>query len=309
MIHDYLTQTEGLIKTSRPMGPMARPDAYNQVMPSMVPPLAAMGADTAYRMSRGGAFGASAMKAMGNPVTSTMFFANPKGRAAQFRADTSYLRNAGNVDMTAGLPKMSSLRAALSRTANSPRVQRGLDALSRFLDVKRPVSPGTQALNQLKGRAGALAIGLPAAMGIMAASQTGLDTLKDTQNRVMEYPRRNRALRRLDMEALHEQGLLREMEDNPERARRELHKTFRILNRYAPTVAKDPDLAAGALTRIAQNVGRYGSGEDYLAQVQRAVDLEAAIQGTRRSPALPAMVGGLGDAAAPAFASEASVPF
>lgn len=270
MIQSYLE------KKSQAMGPMARPDAYTPNMPGamqMMAPYVA-GAGISHAMApRGTSFMSSAMRAGGNPLLTAASFAAPGARRAQIAADRSYLANARSMDVAAGLPKVSAARRP------------GLGDLARRLIYGPPPKhPIAKAIEGLGARAGALAVALPIAGGVYSAGTSSMEGLGRARDRAAEPFRRNRALNKMDLEDLHDQGLGR-MLDDPERLRGALHKSFRVLNKYAPTVARDPELAAGVLTRLAQDSNQYQSPTEYLRQVREAVDLEGALRNNR--PTIP----------------------
>ena len=115
--------------------------------------------------------------------------------------------------------------------------------------------------------------------GASRAAQAGLSGLEGLRTN----SRFDAAKRHVNMdEAL---GLTHFDPDDRKSARREaearLRKRFSVLNKYAPSVAKDPLLAAEFLGRDALYDQDALSPEQYLQKVRTAVDLEGSIAKTR----------------------------
>jgi hypothetical protein len=70
----------------------------------------------------------------------------------------------------------------------------------------------------------------------------------------------------------------RAYQDYPEEFTRAAQEGFHILNKYAPSVAADPKLAAEYLSRLARDVHMEATGEEYLNTVQDALKLEEQMQ-------------------------------
>ena len=145
-------------------------------------------------------------------------------------------------------------------------------------DAKK-LFPGN-SLRTLARRAAVIPVGAAGFMGIAA----GAGMLSDGKNRLAEGIRFRRAEKELDEEALGAIGYGRLYEGDPDKMRHKLRREFRILNRYAPDVAKDPVLAAGALTRALQGGSAYQSPEAYLANTEAAVNLQRSLDATRPDP-------------------------
>ena len=285
-----------LMKRSQAQGPMARQDAYSENMPGMGAMLAPIGVGFGVTHAVGRAVSPSTTMMQSltrtgwNPAVTAATFAAPGARRAQVQADAWRNSNTQFADSFAGLPKTSAIRGRLADMARAR------------LGIRAPEHPLTGALRSLGAQTGSLAIALPIAGAVYAGGTAGLTALDSAQDRLAEPFRRNRALRRIDMEDLYDQGL-GNMMDDPEDLRDALHKSFRVLNKYAPSVAKDPDLAAGVMTRVAQNTNQYTRPTDYLSQVREAVDLESAIRGNR--VAIPhQLAGGLMSGLAPGGLAE-----
>lgn len=80
-------------------------------------------------------------------------------------------------------------------------------------------------------------------------------------------------------------------EQDPQGMNRALRESFGVLNRIAPNVAKDPTLAREYMKRITLDPEYRQPPEEYLRQVQGAVQLENALQSAQ-----PSLFEGLGTA-------------
>lgn len=136
----------------------------------------------------------------------------------------------------------------------------------------------TSALKDLPAQAGTTlqkAAVLPLTLGGIYALGAGLSQAESAKDAVMEGRRFNKAM-----------DVLRQVApaDVNDVGEQDLRRTFKVLNNYAPDVAKDPLLGAEYLRREVTLGGFDPNPEMYLQRVQTATDLEGMIQRNRQNP-------------------------
>lgn len=251
-------------------------------------------------MRHGVGFGSALGQGFLHPASMAGMFANPKARWEQSKADHHFISNARQHDMQAGLPrklsmplrdlvsKVSSERRALLKYAaaaagprrNSPRLPREwLEELKGLVQPPKRDPPTFMGdLGKMGRRAGLLAVGA----GALGVGVLGYRAAVDSMNSAAEARRFQAARQNLgDFSRLGDHGLRYMAETDPQAVEAHLRNTFKVINRYSPSVAADPRLAEQYLLRLGGDP-RYGTPADqYAEEVKRLVDLENAIQKSR----------------------------
>lgn len=255
--------------------PMARPDVYSQIQApkaqnqvSMVAPFGA----ALNTLARGRGGKAAFVAAMDSPLASAATFSNPAGRLGQMRADMGYLRNARAADFVAGLPRLK---------RSSQR---------RKLCVQKQSAPMINAK-----RLGLLAAAIPTLTGAAYGTERIIDAMHNSQEekRFRQltvggdggsplqldpglFGDRNTAA--MDADALNDPS---SASTSASSNLREYRRAFRDLNRVAPSVAKNPRLAASFLPGMVQGpmaIGAGTSADAYRKSIADAVRLENELQ-------------------------------
>ena len=96
--------------------------------------------------------------------------------------------------------------------------------------------------------------------------------------RAAESGRFNRAMQGFDPAQMGDPSFQYRYEQDPQGMNAALRESFGVLNRIAPSVAKDPTLAREYMKRLTLDPEYRQPPEEYLRQVQGAVQLENALQ-------------------------------
>jgi hypothetical protein len=246
-----------------------------------------------------------------------IMFSNPKGRMAQIAADKRYLGasksepyfSARTADVgglkDVNVRKVSS-RVGLTgqKTSASPfqaDIDEALTDLARKTavdDAVRAARPKVPLLEQVRrglgkrvpsiaAGAAMLPLGVAAVVGLDRANRAASSAFQ----RAAESGRFNRAMRGFDPSQMGDPSFQYRYEQDPQGMMGALRESFGVLNRIAPNVAKDPTLAREYMKRLTLDPEYRQPPEEYLRQVQGAVQLENALQSAQ-----PSLFEGLGTA-------------
>lgn len=222
-------------------------------------------------------FGDAMGKGFLHPAGLAGMYANPAARVAQAKADHHFITNARQHDMQAGLP------TKLSSTPLRELARAAFASQRQFykLSAQTPPRPPRTFMGSLRGMGGRAALLGAGAVGLGLAS-VGYRTAMDGWNEAAEEQRFRAARKNLgDFSRLGDHGLRYMAETDPQAVEAHLRNTFKVINRYSPSVAADPRLSEQYLLRLGGDP-RYGTPADqYAEEVKRLVDLENAIQRSR----------------------------
>lgn len=241
--------------------------------------LGASGWSALGHLSKGVGVGAALGKGMMSPVGMGLMFANPKARVAQVAADRVYLGtskyapyiSARTADVTKGGLKDVNIRKVSAQVGLTEKVS----------SATVPLSFGAQVRQGLARKLPALAVGA-AALPLGVAAVAGLDRANRIASRAMNHAaesgRFDRAMQGFDPAQMGDPSFQYRYEQDPQGMNAALRESFGVLNRIAPSVAKDPTLAREYMKRLTLDPEYRQPPEEYLRQVQGAVQLENALQ-------------------------------
>lgn len=187
------------------------------------------------------------------------------------------------------------LQQMIDKAVEKDRVSRLVD---EAVEAARPALPelsfsarARQALGKklpgIAAGAAMLPLGIAAVVGLDRANRA----VSSVFQRAAETGRFNRAMQGFDPSQMGDPSFQYRYEQDPQGMNRALRESFGVLNRIAPNVAKDPTLAREYMKRITLDPEYRQPPEEYLRQVQGAVQLENALQSAQ-----PSLFEGLGTA-------------
>lgn len=187
------------------------------------------------------------------------------------------------------------LQQLIGAAVEEDRVKR---LVQEGVEAARPAPPelsfgarARQALGKklpgIAAGAAMLPLGLAAVVGLDRANRAASTVFQ----RAAESGRFNRAMRGFDPSQMGDPSFQYRYEQDPQGMNQALRESFGVLNRIAPNVAKDPTLAREYMKRLTLDPEYRQPPEEYLRQVQGAVQLENALQSAQ-----PSLFEGLGSA-------------